>query len=57
MTDFMPVPRLAYIGTRLEPDEPRNETSYMLAVFVRQKDPELQDGKPKHRFLFGASNT
>ena len=57
MAEFTPVPRVAYIRTLLEPDKPRNEMLYTLAVFARQKDPELLDGKPKHHFLFSASNT
>lgn len=52
-----PTVRLAYIRTLLQPDKSHDDILSMLNRFMKQKDPEILDGKPKHRFLFGASTT
>ncbi|KAF2123856.1 hypothetical protein P153DRAFT_361506 [Dothidotthia symphoricarpi CBS 119687] len=56
-TDTPPTPRLAYIRTILEPDETRESIDSSLKMFVRQESSELSNNRPKHHFLFGASNT
>jgi hypothetical protein len=49
--------RVAYIRTLTTPDEPYDLTYNFLANYVKQKSPDDLLSAPKHRFLFGASNS
>lgn len=49
--------RLAYIRTTATPTKSREETYEFLRDHMRQQRPELWNSRPKHRYVFGASNT
>jgi hypothetical protein len=53
----VPSIRLAYIRTVEEPDKPYDQTYQFLETFVKQRRLGDALNGPRHRFLFGASNT
>jgi hypothetical protein len=53
----VPSVRLAYIRTVEEPDKPYDQTYQFLEFFVKQKRVGDAPNGPRHRFLFGSSNT
>lgn len=56
MADSAPTLRLAYIRTVSDPHRSHEDTYAFLRDFVRQEHPDTWTARPKHRFLFGASN-